>query len=64
MLKAVTSAMATMAISKTYVHPVTKPANGPRYRLAYWPKEPETGCRTAISPRARITMNTAAPPMM
>ena len=53
--KAVTSARHTITISNVYVHPVMKPASGPRCLFAYSLNEPETGLRTAISPSARNT---------
>lgn len=54
--------MATMTISNANIQPVRKPAEPPRWARVYSAKEPRTGWRTAISPSARSTKYTTAPP--
>lgn len=57
------SARQTKTISRAYVQPVRKPGSGPRYFVAYSPKDPAHGLLTAISPSERRTRKTAAPPI-
>ena len=58
---AVMSAIATTASSSQKTQPTMNPAKGPRKDPAYCAKDPATGWRTAISPRARMTMKTMNP---
>ncbi|GHG52989.1 hypothetical protein GCM10018980_36660 [Streptomyces capoamus] len=58
-----TSVMPVTTQNSQYVHPVTKPANGPMNSRAYSENEPDTGRYISSSPRARMMKKMTRPAM-